>query len=73
MENIKTLCVELKMSYIREYYQQHILEAKHQAQDYESFLFELLISERDQRRNNGIKHRIRLARFPQKKTLDTFD
>lgn len=73
METIKTLCVDLKMSYIREYYQQHILEAKHQAQDYESFLFELLISERDQRRNNGIKHRIRLARFPQKKTLDTFD
>ncbi len=72
METIKDLSKDLKLSYIRKNYKEHLTIAKQTNQDYEEFLKELLLHERNQRRNNGIKRRIRLARFPQKKYLEDF-
>lgn len=73
METIKELSKELRLSYIRENYEEHLKAAIHTNQDYGEFLKELLLNERNQRRNNGIKRRIRLAKFPQKKYLEDFE
>lgn len=73
METIKELSKELRLSYIRENYDEHLQIAKQTNQDHEEFLQELLLNERNQRRNNGIKRRIRLAKFPQKKYLEDFE
>ncbi|NLW28404.1 MAG: ATP-binding protein [Erysipelothrix sp.] len=72
MKTIEELCVELKTAYIRENYKKHISESKQKDEDFEVFLYDLLEAERNHRRNNGIKHRIRMARFPQKKYLEDF-
>lgn len=72
MKTIKDLCIELKTAYIRENYERHIIESKHKGDDFETFLHELLNSEREHRKNNGIKTRIRQAKFPQKKYLEDF-
>ena len=72
MKEIKNLCIELKTAYIRENYEEHISIAKQRDDDYETFLCDLLKAEREHRKNNGIKTRIRQARFPQKKYLEDF-
>ena len=43
------------------------------ALDYETFLDELLEKEINQRKENGIKKRLRYAKFPIKKYLEDFD
>ena len=73
METIKELSKDLRLSYIRKNYDEHLQIAKQTNQDHEEFLQELLLNERNQRRNNGIKRRIRLAKFPQKKYLEDFE
>ena len=73
METIKELSKDLRLSYIRKNYEEHLQIAKQTNQDHEDFLQELLLNERNQRRNNGIKRRIRLAKFPQKKYLEDFE
>ena len=72
METIEDLTRDLRLSYIRKNYTEHLKIAKQTNQDYEEFLREILLNEREQRRNNGIRHRIRLAKFPQKKYLEDF-
>lgn len=73
METIKELTSDLKLSYTRKHYEEHLKIAIQTNQDYEEFLKELLLQERNQRRNNGIKRRIRLAKFPQNKYLEDFE
>lgn len=73
METIKDLTRDLKLSYIRKNYSEHLKIAEQTNQDYEEFLREILLNERDQRRNNGIRRRIRLAKFPQKKYIEDFE
>lgn len=73
METIKELSKDLRLSYIRKNYDEHLQIAKQTNQDHEEFLQKLLLNERNQRRNNGIKRRIRLAKFPQKKFLEDFE
>ena len=73
METIKELSKDLRLSYIRKNYDEHLQIAKQTNQDHKEFLQELLLNERNQRRNNGIKRRIRLAKFPQKKYLEDFE
>lgn len=72
MKTIEEICTELKTAYIRENYKNHISESKQKGDEFETFLLELLTAEREHRKNNGIKHRIRMARFPQKKYLEDF-
>ena len=73
METIKELNKDLRLSYIRKNYDEHLQIAKQTNQDHKEFLQELLLNERNQRRNNGIRRRIRLAKFPQKKYLEDFE
>ena len=40
---------------------------------YEEFLHEVLSAEQSSRRDSTVRHRLREARFPEMKTLDTFD
>lgn len=72
MNEIEQLCKDLKLSYIRENYREHLSQAKQTSQDFESILIELLESERLNRKNNSIVARMRQAKFPQKKYLEDF-
>jgi DNA replication protein DnaC len=72
METIEQLSKELKLSYIKMNYPNLIKEAKQLNQEFEVFLNEILYKERNHRRSNGVKQRIRDARFPLKKYLEDF-
>lgn len=71
--NIKENCKILKLSYILKNYEEEIKEAKQTKKDVEIFLDELLEKEINQRKDNGIKKRLRHAKFPIKKYLEDFD
>ena len=63
----------LKLSYVFNNYEDEIKEAKQTKKDVGIFLDELLEKEINQRKENGIKKRIRYAKFPIKKYLEDFD
>lgn len=71
--NIKENSRILKLSYVFKNYESEIKEAKQIKKDYETFLDELLEKEITQRKENGIKKRLRYAKFPIKKYLEDFD
>lgn len=71
--SVKELAFELKLPYIKENHQMFIDEAKHIKQDYAEFLERLLEKEVELRKNNGVKNRLRYAKFPIKKYLEDFD
>lgn len=71
--NIKENCKILKLSYIFKNYEEEIKEAKQTKKDVGVFLDELLEKEINQRKDNGIKKRLRYAKFPIKKYLEDFD
>lgn len=62
--NIKENSKILKLSYVLKNYEDEIKEAKQTKKDYEIFLDELLEKEIAQRKENGIKKRLRYAKFP---------
>lgn len=63
----------LKLSYVYNNYEDEIKEAKQTKKDYGEFLDELLKKEMTQRKENGIKKRLRYAKFPIKKYLEDFE
>lgn len=71
--NIKENSKMLKLSYVLKNYEHEIKEAKQTKKDYEIFLDELLEKEIAQRKENGIKKRLRYAKFPIKKYIEDFD
>lgn len=71
--NIKEMSLILKLSYLYNNYEEEIVKAKQTNKDYDSFLADLLTNEINQRKENGIKKRIRYAKFPYKKYLEDFD
>ncbi len=71
--NIKENSKILKLSYIFKNYESEIKEAKQTKKAPEIFLDELLEKEINQRKDNGIKKRLRYAKFPIKKFLEDFD
>lgn len=71
--NIKENSKNLKLSYIFNNYESEIIEARQTKKDPEIFLGELLEKEVNQRSENGLKKRIRYAKFPMKKYLEDFD
>ena len=71
--NIKENSKILKLSYVFKNYEDEIKEAKQTKKDYGIFLDELLEKEITQRKENGIKKRLRYAKFPIKKYLEDFD
>lgn len=72
MDAIKQYTFNLKLPYLRENYREEILEAETTAKSYLEFLEDALRKENETRINNGIRNRIRNARFPQKKYLEDF-
>ena len=71
--NIKENSKILKLSYVYNNYEDEIKEAKQTKKDYGEFLDELLKKEMAQRKENGIKKRLRYAKFPIKKYLEDFE
>lgn len=73
MTNILGLAKELKLSYLQRNFDEFMVEANHTRPTYEEFLLDYLERELEQRRNNGIKRRLKSAKFPVRKYLDAFD
>lgn len=63
----------LKLPYIKKYYQELLEEAEHRDLSHAEFLDLFLSKEYDLRQSNGIKRRMRQAKFPMKKYLVDFD
>jgi DNA replication protein DnaC len=71
--NILQMALELKLSYVKDNFEDYIEEAKHTKMDYEIFLETLLKNELLRRAENGVARRLRYAKFPIKKYLEDFD
>ena len=71
--NIKENSKILKLSYVFNNYENEIKEAKQTKKDYGVFLDELLEKEITQRKDNGIKKRLRYDKFTIKKYIDEYD
>ena len=63
----------LKLFFIREHYPDAVHRAAEEQSDHLTVLERLIEGEAHLRRDRSIERRIRLARFPVKKTLDSFD
>jgi DNA replication protein DnaC len=63
----------LKLSYSREHYAEFIKKAVADGVDHLALLMRLVEGEAQLRRDRSVERRIRLARFPVRKTLDQFD
>jgi len=48
-------------------------QAREEQWGFEEYLHEVLVAEQASRRESAVRHRLREARFPETKTLDTFD
>lgn len=62
----------LKLSFTREHYTELARDAAEQQSDHLAFLQRLIEGEAQRRRDRAVERRIRLARFPVRKTLDQF-
>ena len=63
----------LKLPYIREHYPEAIQQAAEKQSDHLACLMKLIEAEAQLRHDRSVKRRLRLARFPVRKTLDQFD
>jgi DNA replication protein DnaC len=63
----------LKLSYVREHYAEFTREAAAASADHLALLMRLVEGEAHLRQDRSVERRIRLARFPVRKTLDQFD
>ena len=73
----KELCAKqaraLKMPGLARVYEALARQAREEHWGYEEYLHEVLSAEETSRRESAVKSRLRDARFPETKTLDTFD
>lgn len=69
-DRIKDFAKVLKLPYTLRNIEEEIIEANKENLSYEDFLLSLLENESDLRKTNGIKSRIRLAKFPYKKYIE---
>lgn len=67
------MAYELKLPYIRENSKMIIDEANHTKMSYKEFLNTILERELLLRKENGVKQRLRNAKFPYKKYIEDFD
>lgn len=63
----------LKMPGLGRVYESLARQAREEHWDYEDYLHEVLAAEQTSRSESAVRHRLRDARFPEMKTLDTFD
>jgi DNA replication protein len=73
MNNIEQLARNLKLSYTKNNYKNEINESLTKQLSYEQFLELILKKEIELRQENGIKNRIKNARFPYFKTFEELD
>ena len=71
--NIEDNAKILKLSYIKKHYKQLINEAQATEMSYDNFLSSLLKNEVEQRHENGIKRKIRFAKFKEMRYLEDYD
>jgi len=64
---------ELKLSTMQRHLEEYLRQARENNQEYEEFLLHLTEVELDVRSQNRLKRRLREARFPLMKPLETFD
>jgi len=70
---VRVLARSLKMPGLGRCYETLARQALEEHWSYEEFLHEALAAEQTSRQDSAIRHRMREARFPEIKTLDTFD
>ncbi|HKU41388.1 MAG TPA: IS21-like element helper ATPase IstB [Polyangiales bacterium] len=63
----------LKMPGLSRVYEALARQAREEHWGYEEYLHEVLSAEQTSRHDSAVRHRLREARFPEMKTLDTFD
>jgi len=63
----------LKMPGLARVFEALARQAREEHWTYEEYLHEVLTSEQTSRRDSAVRHHLREARFPETKTLDTFD
>lgn len=63
----------LKLPYIREHYPKAVQQAAEKESDHLDCLMKLIEAEAQLRHDRSIERRLRIARFPVRKTLDQFD
>ena len=71
--NIEDNAKTLKLSHIKNNYKQLINEAQATEMSYDNFLSLMLRNEVEQRQENGIKRKIRLAKFKELRYLEDYD
>lgn len=64
---------DLKMPGLLRAYEQLARQAREEHWSHEEYLYEVLSAEQTSRRESAIRQRVHEARFPEMKTLDTFD
>jgi DNA replication protein DnaC len=72
-ELVATQARALKMPGLGRVYQPLARQAQEEHWGYEEYLHEVLSAEQTSRQDSAVRHRLREARFPEMKTLDTFD
>jgi DNA replication protein DnaC len=72
-ELVVTQARSLKMPGVVRVFEALARQAREEHWGYEEFLHEVLSAEQTSRRDSAVRHRLREARFPEMKTLDTFD
>lgn len=73
LEAFHTQLDYLKLSFIREHYPDLVREAAEQQWEHQALLTRLIEGEAHRKHDRSVERRIRLARFPVKKTLDQYD
>jgi DNA replication protein DnaC len=72
-EIVVALARDLKMPGLARSFEAMARQAREEHWSYEDFLHEVLAAEQTSRRDSAVRQRVRDARFPEVKTLDTFD
>jgi DNA replication protein DnaC len=72
-ELVATQAKALRMPGVARVYDALARQAREEHWGYEEYLHEVLSAEQTSRSDSAVRHRIREARFPEMKTLDTFD
>jgi DNA replication protein DnaC len=70
---VATQARALKMPGLGRVYDAVARQAREEHWGYEEYLHEVLAAEQTSRSDSAVRHRLREARFPEMKTLDTFD
>jgi len=72
-ELVCTQARALRMPGLSRVYEALARQAREEHWGYEEYLHEVLSAEQTSRHDSAVRHRLREARFPEMKTLDTFD